>query len=168
MKDLVVGVGDCRVSKDPSDRLITYALGSCIAVAIYDPVARVGGLLHYLLPDSKIDPEKAAQNPFRFADTGIPALFHRAYSMGADKKRLSVIVAGGAQVLASELFQVGKRNQLALKKIMWRAGVLIQREEVGGENSRTIHMSVDTGSVFMKVAGGATEELLNPTQKERA
>jgi len=158
MRDIVIGVGDCQVSKDPNVRLITYALGSCIALAIYDPVARVGGLLHFLLPDSKIDAEKAARNPFMFADTGIPALFHRAYELGAEKKRLRVVAAGGAQVLASELFQVGKRNQLALKKIMWRAGVLVQHEELGGERSRTIHMSIETGCVQMKIAGG-TEQI---------
>ncbi len=173
MSDLIVRIGDCQVSKDPSHRLITYALGSCVGVAIYDPVAHVGGLLHYLLPDSKIDPEKAATNPYMYADTGIPALFHRAYAMGAEKRRLRVFVAGGAQVLASELFQVGKRNQLALKKIMWRAGVLTEREELGGEHSRTIHMAVDTGNVFMKVAGGAAEQASGPhyqpmQQRERA
>jgi chemotaxis protein CheD len=171
MRDLVVGVSDCRVSNDPNERLITYALGSCIAVAIYDPIARVGGLLHYLLPDSKIDGDKAKANPYMFADTGIPALFHSAYTLGASKKRLSVFIAGGAQVFASELFQVGKRNQLAMKKIMWRAGVLIEREEVGGDSSRTIYLGVDTGEVFMKIAGSATSELLNikrcVQQKER-
>jgi len=159
MTNHVVGVGDCQVRRDPKDVIVTYALGSCIAIAIYDPVSHVGGLLHYLLPDSTIDTEKAARNPYMFADTGIPALFHLAYSQGAEKKRLRVTVAGGAQVLASELFQVGKRNQLAMKKIMWRAGVLIHHEDTGGDQSRTIRLEIETGNVFMKLGGRAEQQI---------
>jgi chemotaxis protein CheD len=159
MSNLVVGVGDCQVSSNPDDVLVTYALGSCIAVVIYDPMTHVGGMLHYLLPDSTIDAEKAVRAPFTYADTGIPKLFHTAYALGAEKRRLSVLAAGGAQVLASELFQIGKRNHLAMKKIMWRAGVLVHHEEVGGDQSRTIRMEVATGRIFMKLAG-ATETLI--------
>ena len=159
MRNVVVGVGDCQVSKDPGESLVTYALGSCIAIAVHDPITRVAGLLHYLLPDSKIDPEKAARNPYMFADTGIPALFHGVYALGAEKRRLRVTVAGGAQVLESELFQIGKRNQLAMKKILWRAGVLVTNEETGGLNSRTIRLEIESGNVFMKVAGCGEQQI---------
>jgi chemotaxis protein CheD len=159
MTNHVVGIGECQVRRDPADCLVTYALGSCIAIAIYDPINHVTGLLHYLLPTSTIDPEKAVRNPYMFADTGIPALFHRAYNLGADKKRLRVIVAGGAQVLEAELFQIGKRNQLAMKKILWRAGVLIYHEETGGDLSRTIRVEIDTGNVFMKLGGYAERQI---------
>jgi len=170
MRNIVVGVGDCQVSKNEDDCLVTYALGSCIAVVIYDPVARVGGMLHYLLPDSTIDAEKAISAPFTYADTGIPKLFHTAYSLGAEKRRLNVVAAGGAQVLTSELFQIGKRNHLAMKKIMWRAGVLVHHEEVGGDQSRTIRMDVRTGTIFMKLAGAAERVIgqINSTQKGKA
>jgi chemotaxis protein CheD len=161
MKNIVVGIGDCQVAKGAGETLVTYALGSCIAIAIYDPVTGVGGLLHYLLPDSKIDAEKATRNPFMFADTGIPALFHRAYAMGAEKSRLTVFVAGGAQVLSTELFQIGKRNQLAMKKILWRAGVLISHEETGGEHSRTIRMELDTGRIYMKLGGTQEQQIVS-------
>jgi chemotaxis protein CheD len=154
MKNLVVGIGDCQVSSDPAVSLITYALGSCIAIAIYDPVSCVGGLLHYLLPDATIDADKAARNPFMFADTGIPALFHGVYSLGAVKSRLRITAAGGAQAFDSEAFQIGKRNQLAMKKILWRAGVLIHHEELGGSSSRTIRMEMNSGRVLMRTAGG--------------
>jgi chemotaxis protein CheD len=157
MSNLVVGIGDCQVSKDPTHTIITYALGSCIALAIYDPVVKVGGLLHYLLPESKLDLEKAARNPFMFADTGIPALFHKVYALGAVKQRLCVVVAGGAQVTESETFQIGKRNQLAMKKILWRAGVLVHHEETGGSSSRTVRIDVETGRVTMKM--GANPEV---------
>jgi chemotaxis protein CheD len=163
MTNHVVGVGDCQVRRDPGDGLITYALGSCIAIIIHDPISHVTGLLHYLLPDSTIDTAKAIRNPYMFADTGIPALFHSAYSLGAEKKRLRVIVAGGAQVLSSELFQIGKRNELAMKKILWRAGVLIYHEDTGGELSRTIRIDIDTGDVFMRL-GGCTEQQIDLKQ----
>lgn len=159
MSNIVVGVGDCQVSKNPDDCLITYALGSCIAIVIYDPIARVGGMLHYLLPDSTIDAAKAIRSPFTYADTGIPKLFHTAYGLGAEKRRLNVFAAGGAQVLASELFQIGKRNHLAMKKIMWRAGVLVHHEEVGGDQSRTIRMEIGTGRILMKLAGAAEQPI---------
>jgi len=160
MSNVVVNIGDCMVSRNPGDCLVTYALGSCIGIVIYDPVSKVGGLLHYLLPDSKIDPEKAQANPYMFADTGIPELFHRAYRSGAEKKRLRVMVAGGAQVLASELFQIGKRNELAMKKIFWQAGVLIKRQETGGEHSRTVRLEVGTGRIFMRTGGLAEQEIV--------
>lgn len=151
-----MGIGDCQISDDPEARFVTYALGSCIALAIYDPVTRVGGLLHYLLPDSRLDPEKAVRSPFLYADTGIPALFHGVYGLGAVKNRLRVTAAGGAQVLANETMQIGKRNHLAMKKILFRAGVLVHHEEVGGTGSRTIRLDLEDGRVTMK-AGGREE-----------
>ena len=157
MTRIVVGIGECQVSADPDARIITYALGSCIALAIYDPVARIGGLLHYLLPESKLDPERAVRNPYLFADTGIPALFHNAYDLGAVKKRLRVTAIGGAQVTEPESFQIGERNHLAMKKILFRAGVLVHHEEVGGSLSRTVRIEVESGRVVMKM--GASPEL---------
>lgn len=99
MKSLVVGIGDCKVSDDPQAELVTYALGSCVGVMIHDPVTNVGGLLHFMLPESGIDREKGQRSPFKFADTGIPLLFQSAYAKGAEKSRLVVAVAGGAQMM---------------------------------------------------------------------
>src|ERR1039457_3700273 len=73
MANVVVGVADCQISKSRDQVLVTYALGSCIAVAIHDPVAGVGGLLHYMLPESAISPAKAGENPYMFADYRHPA-----------------------------------------------------------------------------------------------
>jgi chemotaxis protein CheD len=75
MNQIVVGISDLKVSGNAGDILITYALGSCVGVAVYDPVGKVGGLLHFMLPDSSIDETKAKRNPAMFADTGIPLLF---------------------------------------------------------------------------------------------
>ena len=154
MATLTVGIGDCKVSGNGCDMLVTHALGSCIAVMIYDPVARVGGLLHFMLPESSLDAEKASARPFVFADTGIPLLFHQAYRLGAKKHRLRVYVAGGAQMLESnESFQIGKRNQLATRRILANAEVPIHREEVGGATARTVRLEVLSGKMQLHVAG---------------
>ena len=157
--DLVVGMADCRVSDDPGQVLVTYALGSCIAVAIHDPAARVGGLLHFMLPESALDRAKAAQNPFFFADTGIPQLFHTAYEKGAQKQRLRVQVAGGAQMDDNGVFDIGKRNYLALRKILWKAGVLVQAEAVGGSVSRTVRLEIGSGKLWLQGPGVPEQEM---------
>jgi chemotaxis protein CheD len=156
---VAVGIADCRLSQSPDDVLVTYALGSCVGVAIYDPVAKVGGLLHYMLPESGLDRDKARDNPHMFADTGIPLLFRRSYELGAEKRRLVVCVAGGAQVMDDAgVFNIGKRNALALRKILWKAGVLIHRESLGGAVSRTVRMEMGTGRVWLRSDGlGETE-----------
>jgi len=150
----IIGIGDCKVSKDAAETLITHALGSCIAVLIYDPVAKVAGLLHFMLPESNHDPEKAAKRPYAYADTGIPLLFQSAYLLGAVKPRLHVMVAGGAQMLdPNGTFNIGKRNHLAMRKIFWKAGVIVHKEEVGGSSSRTISIDVATGRVQLRTSG---------------
>jgi chemotaxis protein CheD len=154
MSMLVVGVGDAQVTADPERTLVTYALGSCIAVLIHDPQAHIGGLLHFMLPESSIDPAKAEKNPHMFADTGIPLLFRTAYKLGADKKRLKVGVFGGAQVMDdNSLFNIGKRNHAALRKIFWKAGVLIHKEAVGGTAARTVRLEVNTGKIWLRGPG---------------
>jgi len=169
MTSLVVGIGDCRISNDPSEVLVTHALGSCIAVVIHDPIARVAGLLHYMLPDSKLDREKAEDRPFVFADTGIPLLFQWAYQHGAVKSRLVVMAVGGAQMLDDNgVFNIGKLNQTAMRKIFWQAGVLVQREEVGGTLSRTVSIEIDTGRVLLRSPGRADQYLGNTAPRREA
>jgi chemotaxis protein CheD len=147
----VIGVGDCVVTNNPEATLVTYALGSCIAVLIYDPIVKVGGLLHYMLPDSNLDKDKAQLRPFMFADTGIPLLFHQAYALGAVKVRLDVAVFGGAQVIAAnETFNIGKRNHLTLRKIFWQAGILTRREDVGGVLARTVRLEMGDGQMIVR------------------
>ncbi|HVJ07076.1 MAG TPA: chemotaxis protein CheD [Acidisarcina sp.] len=150
---ITVGVGDCQVSNNPDASLVTYALGSCMAVTIYDPMARVGGMLHYMLPDSRIDQTKASQRPWMFADTGIPLLFRWAYRLGAVKSRLLVAAVGGAQMVGTDgVFDIGKRNQLALRRIFWKAGVLVHCEEVGGNLPRTLWMNLGNGRILLRHA----------------
>jgi chemotaxis protein CheD len=160
MADLVVGISDLKVSGNPADTMVTYALGSCIAVAVYDPAAKVGGLLHYMLPDSTLDAAKAKDTPAMFADTGIPLLFKSCYKMGADKKRMVVKVAGGASILdESNFFRIGQKNIMAMRKLFWSNNVLIDAEDTGKNFNRTVRIDLGTGKFYIKRAGGQMEEL---------
>ena len=164
---VVVGVADCRITNDAAASIVTYALGSCVAVAIHDPVTRVGGMLHLMLPESSLDSAKAERNPYMFADTGIPLLFRQAYAAGAEKKRLVVRIAGGAQVMDSNgTFNIGKRNCLTVKKLLWKAGVMIHAESVGGNVSRTVRLEVDSGRCLMRTAGGPEQVLGDRTSAQ--
>jgi chemotaxis protein CheD len=143
---VVVDIADLAVSADAGTTLITYSLGSCIGVCIWDPKVHVGGLLHYMLPESTIWPDKARTSPAMFCDTGLPTLFRAAYELGAVKGRLVVKVAGGSQLLDDNgTFSIGKRNYLALRKIFWKNGVMIAAEHVGGSLSRTMKLDVGSG-----------------------
>lgn len=152
-----VGVGELGFATG-DERLATYALGSCLGVAIHDPVARVAGLLHVMLPSSEVDAARAAAAPAMFVDTGVPLLFRRSYQLGARKERLVVKVVGGAHTALREEddhFQIGKRNLLALRKLLWRNGVLVRAEDVGGARvSRTVYLDAATGALRVRANGG--------------
>jgi len=157
----IIGIADCAVSNDPDAVLVTYALGSCIAVAIHDRVSHVGGMLHLMLPESNLDTARAQSNPYMFANTGIPLLFNRAFQHGADKKRLVVRLVGGAQVMDDDgVFNIGKRNQLSARKVLWKAGILIHGEETGGSVSRTVRLEVGTGKLWIREGAQAGHELV--------
>lgn len=144
----VVGIGEFAVADGAGDVIITHALGSCIAVCLWDPVAQVAGLIHFLLPESRINPQRASEQPAAFADSGIPMVFQAAYRIGAQKSRLKVKLVGGAEMAGEGgAFNIGRRNLLAAKNVLWRNGVLIDREEVGGRTVRTVHMTSSDGRV---------------------
>jgi chemotaxis protein CheD len=154
----VVGVADMKTGTE-GQVLVTHALGSCLGLMIYDPAGRVGGLLHAMLPLSKINPEKAATNPYMFVDTGVPELFRAVYALGGRKERIVVRVAGCARPLnAGEMFRIGERNHVMLKKLLWKNSILIAAEDVGGTAGRTVHFDLDTGRVLIR--SGAEEHEL--------
>lgn len=158
---VVIGVADCQITADPSAVLVTYALGSCVGVSIYDPVAHVGGLLHFMLPSAPPDFADSGKNPWMFANLGIPMLFQEAYSHGAEKNRLRVCAAGGARIMdESGVFNIGHRNCLALRKILWQAGVMLHAEDTGGTLARTMRFHVGSGRVFLRTPGASEEKEL--------
>ena len=148
---ITIGIGDCAVSAEAASDLVTYALGSCIAVVLHDRFANVGGLLHFLLPDSSLDSARAKNNPYFYCDTGVPALLERMVNAGASKRHLTVRVAGGAQVLDDNgMFNIGKRNHVAVRKALWKAGLLLHGEATGGSTSRSLRLEVRSGKLFIK------------------
>ena len=158
--NLIVGMGGMQVSKDPRVTIVTYALGSCIGLTLFDPVAQVGGLLHFMLPESSTNPEKALKNPFMFADTGVPVLFQEAYRLGGEKARMRVRAVGGAQLLDdSGYFSIGKRNYMILRKILAANNVPLQGEDVGGQFNRTVRLEISSGRVWVKTSGDGEREL---------
>lgn len=153
---IIVGVSDMKVSNDPQNEIITYSLGSCIGLVVFDPFVKAGGILHYMLPESSLDREKAERNPFMFADSGIPYLFKETYKYNAIKKRMKVYVFGGSQILDQKgFFNIGKRNYMALKKILFKNNVLINYEDVGGNVNRTVRLEISTGNIFVKTSGSS-------------
>ncbi|NCD33577.1 MAG: chemotaxis protein CheD [Spartobacteria bacterium] len=154
MSTIIVDIAQMQISANPEDRLITYSLGSCIGVTVYDPVACVGGLIHCMLPLSSVDRNKAELKPAMFVDTGIPMLLREIFALGARKNSLIIKVAGGSQVLDKQgMFRIGERNYTVFRKVLWKNGLLTAAEDVGGDISRTMSLSMKTGDVVLKTQG---------------
>ncbi len=147
----VVGISDMAVSEDPQDVLITYSLGSCLGLTAYDPQKQIGGLIHCMLPLSSMDPTKAKANPCMFTDTGVTQLLTDLLKRGAVKDRLVIKVAGCAAPLdAGGRFKIGERNYTVLRKILWKNGILLKAEDIGGVKPRTLSLQVDSGRTTIK------------------
>ncbi|MCD6306863.1 MAG: chemotaxis protein CheD [Deltaproteobacteria bacterium] len=153
----VVQVGDMKIGID-GDVVVTHALGSCLGFMLYDPVARVGGLLHAMLPLSRINPQKAEANPYMFVDTGVVRLFNEIYNRGGKKSRLVAKAAGcGRPIGNNEMFKIGERNYTVLKKLLWKNNILLDAEAVGGTVSRTVHFYISSGKIIIKTGQQETE-----------
>jgi chemotaxis protein CheD len=151
---MIVHVSDAKVSNNPADTIVTYSLGSCIAVCLYDQATKIGGMLHYQLSDSKIDPQRAKEKPFMFADTGMQILVGKLVEMGANKKRIQIKISGGAEMdTGPKGFDIGKRNYLAIRKILWKNGMFIDAEDIGGHSPRNMYMDISNGAVMVKSNG---------------
>jgi chemotaxis protein CheD len=154
-----VHISDAKVSTEPAAVLATHSLGSCIGVAAYDPVAKVGGMLHYQLPDSLLDTNRALAAPLMFADTGMGWLIGRVVAAGAKKSRLRVSLAGAAQMIDDGgVFNIGRRNHAAIRKVLWQHGLLIAAEDVGGSIPRNLYLSIGDGAVSVR-SGNALRSL---------
>lgn len=148
---VVIGVGDLAVSNNVHVILSTYALGSCIGVVAYDSVARVGGILHLMLPESSLSPDKAARQPAMFADTGLPLFFKQMLGIRAERARLRILVAGGANVIrGQDPFRIGERNSQITLELLARNSLTVIRTDIGGHINRTLHLDLGTGAVTLK------------------
>lgn len=147
MKRSDVGIGGILVSAG-EEEIKTYALGSCVALVVWDSAAKVGGMIHIALPEGHINPEKAGEKPGYFADTGLPVLFAELKKAGANRKTCWVKLVGGASILdENNTFEIGRRNALAVKKYLWKIGLALTAEEIGGKISRTVSLSLPTGEL---------------------
>jgi chemotaxis protein CheD len=155
-----VGIADMKIAVGDGNLVVTHGLGSCLGIAVYDPQTKVGGIFHVMLPSSSVSAEKAQKSPLMFVDTGAPLFFKEAYALGAAKSRLVVKVAGGAALNSdhSDFFAIGKRNFVALRKILWVNGIMIAAEDVGGTISRTMYLDTGTGVIRLQ-SGGKEWEL---------
>ena len=153
-KRIVVDISDAKISSNAQEVLTTYSLGSCIGVCMYDPVSHVGGMLHYQLPDSNLDKPKAEKFPFMFADTGMAIMVKKLLAMGAGAKRMQVKIAGGASMSTGPKgFDIGKKNYLSIRKLLWKNGMFIDGEDVGGTSPRNMYLNVADGSVTIRSVG---------------
>jgi len=154
----VVDIADMIVSNNPDDVLVTYSLGSCVGVTLYDPDAGVGAMIHCMLPLSKIDPAKAESKPFMFVDTGVSRLIQAVFDLGAQRRNLTCKVAGAASLLdGKKMFKIGERNYTVLRKMLWKNDILIDAEDIGGQSPRTMYLYMATGKTTLKVQGEETE-----------
>lgn len=150
----IVGISEMLISREPGDVLVTYSLGSCIGMALYDPVAKLGGMVHCMLPLSKIDPQRAQAKPCMFTDTGVSLLIQELLNQGATKGDMTVKVAGAAELLDEKgLFKIGERNYAVLRKILQENGLAISAEDVQGTASRTLTLYMKDGRTTIKSAG---------------
>lgn len=161
MSIVYVGIGEWAASSDPTTKIRTLGLGSCIGVVAYCSISNIGGLLHIALPDSQINTQRAATKPGVFADTGIPLFLKDLQQLGVSyQQRLVIKLIGGATIMdANQVFNIGKRNLLAVKKILWanQLGAIV--EEVGGQFSRSVELDVGTGITRINSPGRGSWEI---------
>ncbi len=155
-QEIHVGISDCKVARQPS-HLVTVALGSCVGIALYEPVMKVGGLLHIMLPNSKQFP--GTVKPAKFADTGIPFMLLEMRRAGARLSHLQVKIAGGAQMFSgrNNNFQlnIGERNIQAVRAVLKQLGLNLLAEDVGGNRGRTMGLDTSTGQVMIHTLGSS-------------
>lgn len=158
--EIRIGISDLNTAKSP-DRLITVGLGSCIGIALYDKERKIGGLSHIMLPMSK--QFSNASNPFKFADLAIPILIQKLTEAGANSRRLTAKIAGGASMFnfsdKSLVLDIGKRNSLAVKEVLNNLSIPVLGEDTGGNKGRTMIFDTIDGIVTIKTVGLSIKKL---------
>lgn len=154
-----VGLGEIKISTDSESVLVAYGLGSCLGIGMYDSAAKIGGLLHAVLPQrTNGDPSL-----FKYVDTGVPEMVRKMLAAGAQRERLVVSVAGGANMLLNATFvktlNIGERNVATAQEVFMRAGLNVVAQEVGGNTGRTVRLYVADGRMTVRMMGGREREV---------
>ncbi len=161
MAELIkVGMADYKVGRNPAS-LISYGLGSCVGIAVYDPVAKLGGLAHIMLPDST--QARSSENPAKFADTCLPLMLDELLKLGATKSRMVAKIAGGAQMFAfanaTDIMRVGERNSETVRMVLKKLDLKLVAADCGGNYGRTVELKLDSGVFRIKTIDKGEKEL---------
>jgi chemotaxis protein CheD len=154
----IVPIGEMITSADPDDVLVIYGLGSCVVICLYDPLVKVGGMLHALLPGPTWGRNNRG-SPSKFVNQGVPLLIDSLVSLGAEPSRLEAQLCGGARVTVKSAFNshnplnIGERNVQAARLALQAAGLKLKAEATGGEIGRTVKLHIANGQVTVKTLG---------------
>ena len=158
---ITVGLGELSVVKDPSMSLACFGLGSCINLCAYDPISKVAGMAHIVLPESNHSSQGKATA--KYADIAVPLLLEEMVRLGALKSRMVVNLIGGAQMIQAAGFEgtldMGARNLERTRKVLASGGMGVSGADTGGTQGRSVWLSVDSGKVMVRTAGKALKEL---------
>ncbi len=160
-RSIHVGLGEIVVTKDATVVLSCTGLGSCIAMCVYDPFSKAGGLAHMMLPTCRNKNDISAPS-VKYIDTGALLLINRLIKQGSSKENLIVKVAGGAtmlQISGSGQMDIGQRNIEEIKATLSRENIPILGSEVGGTAGRSVYFFMDTGRIIIKAVNGQVMEL---------
>lgn len=160
-KEVKVGIADCKIARSPQ-RIVTLGLGSCVGITLFDPIAKIGGMAHIMLPDST--QFTTVTNSFKFADLAIPILISKLKDAGAAVSRLKAKIAGGAQMFSfadqkKTMLNIGERNVSKVREVLKKEGIPIVGEDVGGNIGRTMILETETGKVFIRSVGKTIKEI---------
>ena len=155
--EIVVSISDMKVTSRPRDILVTHALGSCLGLAVYDPVVGVAGLIHCLLPLAR-ESKGPLRNPFMYVNTGVAQMMRTMFGRGATRENLILKAAGcGRMMHVSNQFDTGANNFSALKKLLQVNDMCLKAEDVGGTIPRTMRLFAETGRVVISSCGRSWE-----------
>ncbi len=157
IKKVIIGIGEVAIEENPSV-LVTLGLGSCVGVCMRDPVARIGGMAHVMLPESPSTND--IKTPGKYANTAVDYLVEKLVAKGASKSRLEAKIAGGASMFESGSMNIGQRNVESVKNRLKYHGIVLKAEDTGGNRARSIEYNIETGKLLIrKVGGGETVQI---------
>lgn len=147
-----IGISEFAVSNNADDILVTYSLGSCVGVSLFDPIAGVGGLIHCMLPSVSPVKKEEIINPITYVDSGVIIMLQKIFDLGGSRKSIICKVSGCGTTMnpTGDLFKIGERNYTMLRKVLWKNNIFVKGELVGGSEPKTMYLEIGTGKVFVK------------------